>query len=448
MRDLIIVAIVFGCLPLVVMRPWLGILLFCWISFMNPHKLSYGFATGFPFAQVIALVTIVSAIFSNERNRFPKSAPVVILLLFFVWQVVTTLYAFEPDTAVEELMRTTKIYLMVLISLVLISRPKYLIYLVWVIAFSIGFFGIKGGVFSILTGGSHLIWGPPGSFIEGNNEIGLALLMVLPLFVFLAQREARVWIKRGLYICAALILVSVIATYSRGSFVGLVCMGLFLWVKSNKKAITFVSALVFGGFVLAFMPPAWFERMDTTKDFETDGSAQGRLIAWRMAYDIAADSPMGGGYGALTSDDTYKTYSRTDVVTKTTDAHSIYFEVLAEHGFIGVMLFLGFIFAAWRQGTWVIQHARGSPELQDVVNLCRMLQVSMVAYLSTGAFLGLAYFDLFYQLVAVLVLARIFTEQYLAGEEYPEWSGETERVTRTVTSKADTGWLPSHSGLS
>lgn len=451
MRDLVIVAVVFGLLPLVVLRPWIGILLFCWISFMNPHKLSYGFASGFPFAQIIALVTIISAFFWKDRNKLPKSAPVILLLAFLAWQIVTTLYAFFPDEATDELIRTLKIYLMVVISLMLISRPKYLIHLVWVVAFSIGFFGIKGGVFSILTGGSHLIWGPAGTFIEGNNEIGLAMLMVLPMFVFLAGRESRPWVKRALYVCSTLILISVVTTYSRGAFLGMICMGLFLWLKSSKKLISVVVAFVFGGCVFAFMPQTWFDRMNTTTDYENDGSAMGRINAWIVAYDVAISEPTGGGYQMLSYETTYQAFGRTEEMQNigfAIDAHSIYFEVLGEHGFIGLFIFLAFIITSWRQGTWVIKQARGSPELADIANLCRMLQVSMIAYLSAGAFLGLASFDLFYQIVAILVLAKFFVARHLSGLEYSEWlgDGEADDAGRVLVPKTRSisSWLPTH----
>ena len=59
--------------------------------------------------------------------------------------------------------------------------------LVWVITVSVGYFGIKGGIFTILTGGNYKVWGPPQSNLEDNNALALAILMVIPLMIYLAN---------------------------------------------------------------------------------------------------------------------------------------------------------------------------------------------------------------------------------------------------------------------
>jgi hypothetical protein len=80
MRDIALTTIIFGLLPFVLVRPSLGILLWTWIGLMNPHKLTFGFAYNFPFAEVIGIVTIISIVLSNERKSLPLRAPVVLLL--------------------------------------------------------------------------------------------------------------------------------------------------------------------------------------------------------------------------------------------------------------------------------------------------------------------------------------------------------------------------------
>ncbi len=62
MRDIALTTVIFGLLPFVFARPWFGILLWTWVGLMNPHKLTFGFAYNFPFAEVIGIVTIIAII--------------------------------------------------------------------------------------------------------------------------------------------------------------------------------------------------------------------------------------------------------------------------------------------------------------------------------------------------------------------------------------------------
>ena len=87
-------------------------------------------------------------------------------------------------------------------------------------------------------------------------------------------------------------------------------------------------------------------------------------------------------------------------------AHSIYFSVLADHGWIGLLLWLGILVAAWRSNSWIIRNSKNHSKLGWAVDLARMLQVSMVSYGSAGAFLSLAYFDLPWHIIAIIILVK------------------------------------------
>jgi probable O-glycosylation ligase (exosortase A-associated) len=88
-------------------------------------------------------------------------------------------------------------------------------------------------------------------------------------------------------------------------------------------------------------------------------------------------------------------------------AHSNYFQVLGHHGFVGLFLFLLFLFLTWRTGSWIINYTRDKPDLKWAKLLAAMIQTSMIGYCVSGAFLGLAYFDLIYHLAAILVITKI-----------------------------------------
>ncbi|MGH8644623.1 MAG: putative O-glycosylation ligase, exosortase A system-associated [Gammaproteobacteria bacterium] len=181
MRDILVMTIIFGALPFVLRWPHIGVLLWSWISYMNPHRLTWGFAHDFPVAALVGATLLVSLVFSREPKRIPWTPLTAVWIVLVLWMCLTTVFAFMPEAAHEQLSKVLKIQLVAFITLMLMTTRKRLDALVWVIVLSLGFYGVKGGLFALLTGGNYKIWGPDGSFIAGNNEIGLALVMTLPL---------------------------------------------------------------------------------------------------------------------------------------------------------------------------------------------------------------------------------------------------------------------------
>ncbi len=411
MRDIFVTVIVLGSIPLILARPHFGILMWAWLGFMNPHRLTWGFALSVPFAQIVAIATLIGMFFSRERKRIPWTRETFVLLLFIAWMLITTLFAFNPEGAWLQLQKVGKIQIMILVTLVLMLRVERLQSLIWVIVLSLGFYGVKGGIWTVATGGTYRVYGPDGTFIGGNNEIGLALIMVIPLMRYLQLTSKRRWVRMGLTAAMALSAISILGTQSRGAFVGIAAMLFFLVLKSRKRfALTIVLVLVIP-LGLLVMPQKWFDRMNTIRTYEQDGSAMGRINAWTFAYNLAKDRPLiGGGFETFRVSYLHDIYAPDPDVR---DAHSIYFEVLGEHGFAGLFLFLSLGFLVWRSCSAVKKQARGHPELGNFSDLATMTQVSLVGYATSGAFLGLAYFDLYYNLVAIVILAKMIVREHL-----------------------------------
>lgn len=402
MRDILVTLIVFGSLPLILWRPFYGIVMWTWLGYMNPHRMAWGFSTSMPFAMMVALTTLVALLISKEPKKIPWTREMVVLLLFVVWMCVTTYFAFRPDVALEQLNKVLKIQFMTFVTLIMLTSRERIHAIVWTVALSLGFYGIKGGIFTIMTGGGFHVQGPPGTFIGGNNELGLALLMTIPLMRYLQVEESRHWLKLGLTGAIVLTLVAVLGTQSRGALVGLVVMGaIFAW-KSPRR-LTFIALMALAvPLVLGFMPESWWERMESIANYEEDASSMGRIEAWKFAWWIGTSYFTGGGFEAL-------------VVSGMRDVHSIYFEVLSEHGFTGLGLFLILLAFTWLSADWIIRNARRHAELKWAENLARMLQVSGVAYCASGVFLGMAYFDFIYLLVVLTVATRVLVAQHLAA---------------------------------
>jgi putative inorganic carbon (HCO3(-)) transporter len=410
MRDIALSLIMLGLLPMAVRYTWVGVLLWTWLSIMNPHRLAFGFAYSMPWAQMAAIAIFISLFINKDRLKMPWTAPVVLLMLFIAWMCITTIFSLYPEPSAEQLKKVLKIQLFTLIAFAAIRDRKHIELFVWVNALSVAFYGFKGGLFVLRSGGGERVWGPTGSFIEGNNEVGLAIIMVIPLLYFLRQFARNAWVRHGLLLVMLLCAVASIGTYSRGAFLAIIAMGAVLWWRSPKRLFSGIIIAVVAVNLVSFMPEKWAERMGTIETYEQDGSAMGRINAWTMAYNLANDRFLGAGFETGTQE----LFSKYAPIPKARAMHSIYFQVLGEHGWLGLILFLSIGFSALLMAARVRRLAKNVPEARWVYALAGMLQVSMVGYAVGGAFLSLAYFDLPYNVLVILVACDRWMAQAMA----------------------------------
>lgn len=408
MRDILVIAIVLAGALAALRRPWIGIMLWTWLSIMNPHRYTYGMAYSAPLAAVAAASVVLGLLMTKDRESPFKASPVKWMVVFMVWMTISWLAGLDVAADFEQWKKVMKIDVMIILSLILLHSKQHIYALIWVCVGSIALIGIKGGIFTVLTGGSYRVWGPPGSFIEGNNEIALALVMIIPLMRFLQlqlrSRPGGVAMGVGMLLCAA----AALGSQSRGALLAIAAMTFTLWLRGKDKFKMGLLLLVVAVPLVAFMPAEWVDRMETISNYEEDRSAMGRISAWWTAWNIALRYPTGVGFDPATPEIFARFSPYPDYVHA---AHSIYFQVLGNHGFIGLILFLGIFISSWRSAHWLRSQASLPPEAQWAADLGAMCQVSLVGYAVGGAFLSLSYFDLPYNVMVMVVLTRVWVER-------------------------------------
>ena len=411
MRDVLFTLVIAGLIPVILWRAHIGVLAWVWLGVMNPHRLTYGFAMDVNWAVVIAAVTILSLLLSKDTRRPPLSSIVILMTLFVAWTGVTTMFALVPERSFDlwsNLCKTT--FFAFLIPMLFHTRER-IRQVIWVIVLSIGYYGGKGGLWILLTGGDERVFGPLASYIEDNNALAVAVVMTIPLCRYLQVTAPDRWVKRGLLLLMVLCGVAVIGSYSRGAFLAVVAMLAFLWWKGRGKFVGLAVILVAGTLTLAFMPDKWMERMETLQEFENDeGSSMARLNSWATMLNIARDRPLVGGGFEVATREVYDRYSP-DKWRIPHVAHSIYFQALGEHGFVGFALYFGMLFAVWRKASRLIRLTRDRPEIRWAGDFAAMLQVSMIGFGVGGAFLSLVNFDVPYYLAMLLVSTVAIVER-------------------------------------
>jgi probable O-glycosylation ligase (exosortase A-associated) len=410
-RDVALTAFIFGALPFVLWRPALGVFLWVWVSVMNPHRLTFGFAYDFGFAQLIAIATVLGLIFSRQPKHLAVTPVTVALFAMVVWMNVTTLFALDTTASLPMWERVMKIQIMIFVTLALLHSKQHVQVLIWILAGSVAFFAVKGGLFTLKGGGEHLVWGPWGSFIEDNNSLALATVMTIPLLRYLQLQATRRWVRYALLAAMVLSGLSALGSHSRGALLGIGAILAFLWVKSRTKVMTGLVLVMLVPVAIGLMPDKWEERMRSIENYQEDGSAMGRINAWGMAFNLAQDRPLVGGGFEIYNLEVFGRYAPNP--TDLHSAHSIYFQILGEHGFVGLFLFLLVWLLVWRDAAWIDRQTRQREGWQWASDLARMVQVSLIGYAIGGAFLNLAYYDVPYNLLVALVVTRTLVERHL-----------------------------------
>ena len=124
----------------------MGVLVWSWIGYMNPHRLTWGFAYDFPLAMVVGTGDDrCLAVLARTQDPTVASAGPAAGCVFAAWVSFTTLFAAYPDHAQAKWDRTIKILLFNgFVTLGLITTRRRLDALIWVIVLSLGFLRAEG----------------------------------------------------------------------------------------------------------------------------------------------------------------------------------------------------------------------------------------------------------------------------------------------------------------
>lgn len=411
MREYLLITVVVLLLPFCFARPYIGIAAWTWISLMNPHRLVWGFTYGtIPFAFIIAVPTIAGFLKEIPRIKFHVTKEIVLLVLLGAMFTFVNFFALNPGMAWPKWNIIMKILLMTLLAILIIDSQNKLRILILVVIFSLGFYGLKGGLFSILTGGQFRTYGPPESFIESNNGLGLALNMVIPFFIYFPKEEKSVYLKTIMYVLLVCSIITVAFTYSRGAILGLFVVLSLMLLKSKMKykLATIFFLLILVPLIYSSIPEKWYERVSSIETYEKDDSSMARIEAWRTAWRLALDRPLtGGGFQALEDKSLYDIYNPTSRYRG--DVHSVYFEALSEGGFITFGLFAALLVSSLlslRSLRKEIVKSANTPDNKWLIDYSHMVEIGIIGYMISGAFLELLTFDLIYTQIAIVVILK------------------------------------------
>jgi probable O-glycosylation ligase (exosortase A-associated) len=426
MRDVILLAAVAIASLVALRRPSFGFLTFAFLGFVAPQSFTWGFGRTFPFSQIVAASTIVGLFMSSERKTLTMNRETLLLILLWAVFGVSTLSALYQAEALEQFLLVSKVVLMTIVATLVINTEEKLNSLIRVVGYSLGFYGLKGGVFAIISGGSLIVWGPENSFLYANNSIGLGLAMNIPILLYLLKLEQSSWLRRILRLALFLTYPAIVCTYSRGAWLGMVVVTGMSLLKSRKKffamGLAGVVILVLQVVSPKITPDRLQERYDTLVNYEEDASAQSRLWNWEFCKRVGLARPLSGGGFNLYRLETYANFYPEFLERwpgKAWSCHSSWLSLFAEHGIPGFVVWFTLLIATLMSLRQIRAYGRATGKLH-LAGFVDMVQNSLVAYFVVGTFIDAAYFDIFYYFIAFTIIQKgmVLKERREAGRSF------------------------------
>jgi len=227
-----------------------------------------------------------------------------------------------------------------------------------------------------------------GSFLGDENDAAMALLIMIPYTYFMFGQTKHKLIRVALIVSITLSSGAVLYSFSRGAFIGYASMMLYVWGNSQKKHLATVVLIIAAVTVMGVMPSTYWERIESTKNYGEEGSAQGRLDAWRGGVEMMLDKPL-TGVGLGNFNRTYGTNYNT-INTRWTAAHSMYIQFIAELGVPGLIFLALTIFLTFKTFRHIRRACRGrlEPEYVTLNAIARGGECGFAAYLVATVFLN------------------------------------------------------------
>ncbi len=415
-------------------KPHIGVLVWNWVSHMSPHAYTYGFAFSFPFLVLVGGLTALGMVVSGEPKHFPKHPVMIAIITYVLWTLVTYSLGFEPSVGETKITQFMKMVAFAIITAVVMQSPNRLKAFMYVMIASLMFVAAKGGLFTIVTGGGNSVNDGRGMMAD-NNQLAMALAMLFPLSIFIAKYPPYKIMKLPLQMAVFLVPIAAIGTQSRGGMVAISAVLFMLLLKSKRKfmLIAIMVPLVIGA--VTFMPDSWKNRMQSTGNATEDGSFKGRVSMWKFATNVADDHPIeGGGFDVFYIPRLGPEYMPPGFAMRA--PHSIYFEVLGEHGYVGLFLFLTMLFVGYYSAGTNAKLFRQYQETAWLGDLSGAIQLSLIGYAVGGLTVNIASFDVFYHLLIIVVLCRVIGDK-MVEKGVAKIVLEKEEVT-----KAKGKWKP------
>ncbi|MHB8626581.1 MAG: O-antigen ligase family protein [Aggregatilineales bacterium] len=423
---------------LIAVRPIVGVYIlaaFVYLNLSDILQVDYGIQSINKVLVGLVFVSILANRLVFLKKPFIFRRTELLLLIYFMILLFSVFVADDRSSAFTGAVDSLKDFVIILIIIQMCDNEQAWRNLLWTILLSAAlvaslsayqmltkdfnntFFGLANAPVHQITSGfdSNRVTGP----LSDPNYYGQILLMVLPIGLYGVLTERR-RLFRFIYLGASLaIMAATVFTYSRGSLIALVVVGILIVRERKLDPYKIVAGgVVILAILLPILPPGYLDRVMTLSDvlpqnlaMQTEVSFKGRSSEMIIAVQMFADHPI-FGVGYLNYQFHYANYNALlglDPRAGEREAHDLYLEILAETGIIGFLSFIGILVAVFAG----IQRAKRqfrNLHREDLIAPISAVEYGLVSYLATSLFLHGAYVRYLWLLVAMALGGMVLAE--------------------------------------
>lgn len=405
---------------------------YMWADIVAPQYIVSGFAGSIPYSNVLAVITLLSLGINRKRLTRPTSIYVfVTLIVFLYWTTVTHSWAQFPYQALFKLEWITKSLGFMLVTLIIVNSKQTIEYFIMIFTACTAYFSFSAGIKTLAGGGGYgaaLVHASTNNGLAESSTLAGVSVACLPFLLFFSRHSSifprTPYFILGCYVSIFIFVVAVFGTFARTGLVCLFVLFMFAFAMSKRKAmLVFLASVTMVGMV-AVAGDSWLDRMGTILDdddvFEPIVSRK-EVFQWTFYYSL--ENPLGGGMDAYLANAGQLTYySKHENVKPQPEAlafHNIFFEILGEQGYPGLILYLSILgltirrlFRLRKPESW---QGCDNDTTNWATNLSMATLASLLCIIATGLFTGIAYrIYLFIPVIATCGLSYI-NRQYLVS---------------------------------
>jgi len=377
-----------------------GLFLFTFDVYFRPYEWSpalFWLSSSAFWIAALTLAIFIPTQLGLENNLTARPREVKLILLLALMALLSVPFALEPLRAWNGFVEYLKVVAMFIVMVNVVTTKKRLQALIWLVLiasvvlsaaamndYQTGRLGLNG----------YRIEGVIGGLFDNPNDLALHLVTIVPIAIAVGFASRNV-MNKLIYMGMSLLFVcGIVATFSRGGFLGLICAVTVLgWKLARKNRMLFV---VGGATVLLaaiiFPTGAYRDRLSTTND----ESALARTDDLKRSLFLAIRHPLAG-----VGMDNYILYSNVGKVT-----HNAYTQVAAELGLAAAIFYIGFIIVSLKS-LRKIELSRENEDRRSYSSYLAIgLQASLIGFMVSSFFASVAYQWYVYYLVAYSICLR------------------------------------------
>lgn len=415
LRSLFLTLIYLSFLGFGMAAPFILTLGYVWVDTFRPQDVAWYILNQLPVALIMGIAALAGYFLMDRRSPPRFTLTTLLTLLIACWVTATMYWAEVPlagwpkwDWAFKTVMFSA------FIPLVIRSRVQIEAFAqVYVFTMAANFVPFAGKVLVSGGGYGHNLGLQAGnSNLSEGGLLSIAVLMALPLALHLGRQTLLLphtrLVRFGYTALAGFALLTALGTYERSALVGMVALGGYMLVRSRHKLAFGLCLALVAATIAYFMSDMWTDRIATIKDPTADSSALLRLLVWAWTIKYSAMHPFGGGFNCFVIN---RIEFPDGGVVFGHAFESSYFEVLGEQGWVGLSLFLGVIAWTFFGLLRLARRTRKVPHMAWCADLSDALQAGMVVFMTSGAFLDVAFQPELWYFIALSVSLREYVRR-------------------------------------